>query len=124
MRLQELTDLSQSEADGETGIVVKKYNTLDEDKDLTSLPPHKITELESKIRTGAKDLDQKWKNALELVQKAYGVLNIERPTPNLTAAWSQYEGMIVFAVKELSKARGFDADWRHTSVEYPEIDSC
>lgn len=88
-----------------------------EGKDMSALPSTVIKDIEKKIREGAKDTSQKWKNALELVQKAYEVLNIERPTPASPAAWSQYEDMISFAVNELAKARGVNGDWRYTFPE-------
>lgn len=87
---------------------------LQEDKDLSELPPDSIKDLEKKVREGAKDKEQDWANALELANKAYEVIGVQRPTPALQAAWKQYEGMIQFAVKELAKVRGLDADWRMT----------
>lgn len=91
---------------------VKKMKTVNEAEDMSELQPAEFDELKKKIREGAKDLDQKWANALELVHKAYEVLNIERPTPGMKAGWNQYEDLIQFAVKELADTRGLDADWR------------
>jgi hypothetical protein len=85
---------------------------INEAEDMSELDPMTINEIEKKIREGAKDPEQKWANALELVHKAYAVLNIQRPTPEMGAGWKQYEALIEFAVKELSKTRGLDADWR------------
>lgn len=103
---------------------LEPVDTIEEASDLSELKPDVIQELQKRIKEGAKDTEQKWANALELVHKAYQVVGVERPVPAMTSAWTQYEEIITFAVKELSKFRGFDADWRSTSVEYPKIDTC
>ena len=82
----------------------KQY--LQEAEDLTLLPDSVIGELKKNIKLGAKDLTQRWKDALELVRKAYQVSNVRIPLPVRRGAWRQFEELIKFAVVELSKARG------------------
>ena len=43
---------------------------INEDDDPEMLPPDVMSELQKNIRDGAKDVQQKWANALELVHKA------------------------------------------------------
>lgn len=93
---------------------------LNEGDDLDALPPDVVTEIQKNIRTGAKDVEQKWANALELVHKAYEVSGIERPTPDLKNAWKQYEENLIYAVQQLAKYRGMDGDWRTTSMIFTE----
>lgn len=93
---------------------------LNEGDDLDALPPDVVSEIQKNIRDGAKDVEQKWANALELVQKAYEVSGIERPTPDLRNAWKQYEENLTYAVKQLAKYRGMDGDWRTTSMVFTE----
>jgi len=45
--------------------------TVNEGDDLDALPPDVVSEIQKNIRDGAKDIQQKWANALELVHKAY-----------------------------------------------------
>lgn len=87
-----------------------------ESDDPTLLPEMVIGELKSNIRKGAKDLEQKWKNALELVHKAYHVSNVQLPTPTKKGAWKQYEELIRFGVQQLSATRGIKGEWRTSSV--------
>jgi hypothetical protein len=85
--------------------------------DEDSLPEIVIAELKSNIRKGAKDLEQKWANALELTHKAFEVADVERPTPDQQQRWHQYETLIAFAVKQLSDTRGSKGDWRMTAYD-------
>jgi len=94
--------------------------SLAEGNDLTELPEQGMKDIQANIRKGAQDTTQQWANALELVHKAYEVTGVERPNPNMVAAWKQYEENITFAVEQLSKARGMDADWRMTSASLHE----
>lgn len=93
---------------------------LNEGDDLDALPPDVMSEVQKNIRDGAKDIEQKWANALELVHKAYEVAGIERPTPDLRNAWKQYEENLTYAVKQLAKYRGMEGDWRTTSMVFTE----
>lgn len=93
---------------------------LREDEELSRLPKEKIDEIEKLVRDGAKDTEQKWANALELVHKAYEVANVQRPTPDMEAAWKQYEDILCNAVKELAKVRGLDGDWRMSAHIFHE----
>lgn len=89
-------------------------------KDMSMLPTDIISELQYKIRKGSQDLRQKWANALELVHKAYHVVGVQRPTPEMTEAWKQYESLIQYAVQRLSKDRGMSADWRMSASTFQE----
>lgn len=82
--------------------------------DLSALPEETIKELKKNIKDGAKDLDQQWANALELVHKAYEVADVQRPDITMRDAWRQYESLIRYAVNELANARGMDGEWRMT----------
>lgn len=93
-----------------------KEHLLAEKEDVTLLPDRVVAELKKKIREGAKDLVQMWKDALELVHTAYAVCNIRRPTPDEKGAWKQYEEMIRFGVRQLAATRGIDGPWRTSSV--------
>ena len=93
---------------------------INEGDDLDALPPDVMTEIQKNIRAGARDVEQKWANALELIHKAYEVSGIERPTPDLKNAWKQYEENIAYAVLQLKKYRGIDGDWRTTSMIFTE----
>lgn len=92
-----------------------QLNEQDEDQ-ITLLPDAIVAEIKKNITAGAKDLQQKWKNALELVHKGYQVANVRRPTPDQKGGWTQYEAMIKHAVKQLSATRGINGDWRMSSV--------
>lgn len=94
---------------------MKFLRSLLEKDDLSKLPHETINEIEKLIRGGAKDKDQDWANALELVHKAYEVAQVQRPTPDMNDAWEQYEELLSYAVKELAKHRGLDGKWRMSS---------
>lgn len=89
---------------------------INEGDDLNMLPEKVLGEIKSNIRKGANDLDQKWKNALELTNTAYQVANVRRPIPTDRTQWTQYEQMIAFAVKALAAARGLDGGWRSSQL--------
>lgn len=93
----------------------KEY-LLTEKEDVSLLPDAVIGEIKKKIREGAKDLVQMWKDALELVHTAYHVSNIRRPTPDEKGAWKQYEELIRFGVRQLAATRGIDGPWRTSAV--------
>lgn len=95
-------------------LTFKEY--LKEAEDLTLLPDSVIGELKKNIKLGAKDLTQRWKDALELVRKAYQVSNVRIPLPVRKGAWAQFEMLIKFAVSELAKTRGLNGDWRTTNL--------
>lgn len=87
---------------------------------LNALPEDTFNDIQKRIKDGAKDLDQYWANALELVHKAYEVEAVQRPTPDLKDAWEQYEENIAYAVEQLAKYRGLDGDWRMSSQIFRE----
>lgn len=105
----------ENEEDQPKRVTLIEYLIAESD-DLSLLPDSVIGEIKKNIRTGAKDLEQKWKNALELVHKAYHVANIRRPTPDQKGAWKQYEELIKFGVRQLSACRGLDGEWRMSNV--------
>jgi hypothetical protein len=82
--------------------------------DITVLPERIIKEIRKNIRGGAADLEQQWKNALELVNTAFKVSNIRLPLPDQKGAWKQYEDLIQYGVKQMHELRGIDGDWRIT----------
>ena len=96
--------------------------TLTEANDMSSIPLDKFKDIQKNIRDGANDLEQKWANALELLHRAYRVANVQRPTPEMTDAWKQYEENLQYAVQQLSKARGMDADWRMSAAMFYEAE--
>lgn len=86
--------------------------------DGTSIPPVAIKEIKHLIRKGAKDLNQKWKDAVHLVKKAYDVAGYTLPKITQKDGWTQYEHLIGFAVRELAKTRGrvgAETTWRTTT---------
>lgn len=89
---------------------------LFEGSDYSAYPDSVLGEIRKNISTGAKDLAQNWKDALELVHKAFEVANVRRPTPNDKAAWKQYEALIQFGVRELAKTRGINGKWRTSTM--------
>jgi len=95
---------------------------LNEKEKLDALPDGELNKVKSNITKGAKDLDQLWASALELVHTAYEVAKIQRPDITMEAAWKQYEEMIAHACQELSKARGIDGDWRTSSSQLREAE--
>lgn len=98
----------------------KQQKIFEKQKDLSKLPPDVVSDIEKNIRDGAKDLEQNWSNALELVHRAYLVAGVQRPTPDMKDAWEQYESMIQYAVEQLSKHRGMDGDWRMSASMFFE----
>lgn len=100
---------------------LKDLHTLHEaDDPLDAIPEDAFAEIQKNIKSGAKDLDQDWANALDLVHKAYDVSGVQRPTPDLQNAWKQYETNLQFAVEQLAKHRGMEADWRMSSAVFHE----
>ncbi len=93
---------------------------IEKSDDLSRLPKDVMSSIKSNIRKGAEDLEQKWANALELVHKAYEIEGVERPTPEMEAAWKQYEENLQYAVTQLADNRGMDADWRMSSSMFHE----
>lgn len=89
---------------------------IQENSDLSAWPTIIVDEIRKNIRTGAKDLNQKWKNALELTNKALEVASIQPPTPSKKAAWNQYEELIRFSVQQLAATRGLKGDWRSSEL--------
>ena len=94
--------------------------TINEGDDLDSISSDMFSEIQKNIRDGAKDQEQMWANALDLVHKAYEVAGVERPTPDLKNAWKQYEENLQYAVSQLAKERGMDGDWRMSSAVFRE----
>lgn len=89
-------------------------------KDLDVLPKDVIKEIKKNVRDGATDLDYDWANALELLQQAFKVAGVERPTPSERNAWKQYEELIQYAVEEMAENRGHDSSWRMSSTMFRE----
>lgn len=93
---------------------------IQESTDLSAIPDSVYNEIKSNVRKGAKDLAQQWRDALELLHRAYYVTGVRRPTPTQKGGWKQYEELIKFAVKQLRATRGVDGKWRKSPVMIPE----
>jgi len=93
--------------------------SLLEKEELDALSSTQFDQLKSLVTKGAKESDD-WSNALELVHKAYEVAQVQRPTPDMKAAWKQYDELISLAVSSLSKAYGLSGDWRMSSHIFRE----
>ncbi len=91
-------------------------------EDMSIVPQDAFKDIKKNIKDGAADLEQEWANALELVQKAYSVAGVERPTPSMRGAWTQYEEMITYAVNELADAHKLTGNksWRMSSTIFKE----
>lgn len=89
-------------------------------EDMSKLPLDVYNDLKRNIRKGAEDLQQRYANALELVHKSYSVEGVQRPSPSMKSAWTQYEELLTYAVQQLAKNRGMDADWRMSSSMFRE----
>jgi len=101
-------------------MLYQQNKLLGEANDMSQLPNDVMNALRRSVREGAEDLEQKWANALELVHKAYEVNGVQRPTPDMRSGWSQYEEILQYAVKQLSRSRGMDGDWRMSSHVFRE----
>ena len=93
---------------------------LNDAEDLDSISSDMMKDIQKNIRDGAKDQEQMWANALELIHKAYEAAGVERPSPDLKNAWKQYEENLQLAVTMLAKERGMDGDWRMSSAVFRE----
>lgn len=80
--------------------------------DITTIPDKVVSEIKSLIRKGAQDLQQAWKNALELTNTAYHVARVRLPRPDQKGGWKQYLDLISYSVKQLAATRGIDGSWR------------
>jgi hypothetical protein len=103
--------------------LINESSALKYDEQLTALPEAVIGELKKLIKKGASDLNQNWENAAELVNTAYHISRIRRPTPEQRGAWKQYEELIRVGVQSLYANRGATAGWRSSSVMYAESTS-
>jgi len=102
MRLNQITKLNEAEKNE------IQFKDLEPRKPLPELIYKKI---KRKVRDGAKDYDQEWKNAMDLVDWSFEELNINKPLAS-DPRWSQYLDLIREAVKELHKARGDNFRWK------------
>ncbi|RWZ87247.1 MAG: hypothetical protein EO766_12030 [Hydrotalea sp. AMD] len=87
---------------------------------MTVLPDMVISELQKLINQGARDLNQNWMNAAELVNTAFHISNIRRPNPDQKGAWKQYTELLGYGVNALHKARGPKGSWRASDAVYGE----
>lgn len=88
-------------------------------EDQSTLPPEAAEQLKKEITALAKDTEQKWNNALQLVHQAYDNCDVERPTPAMREAWSEYEQFITLAVQMLGKYCP-NQDWKLVTASNPE----
>jgi len=76
------------------------------------VPMEQQQEVTTNIKKGAKDVQQRWKNAGHLVTKSYEVAGVEIPTSSDRDNWTIYLQMLELSVKELTKNRPDDTEWR------------
>lgn len=100
MKLQDLYQKPLTEGDG------------------SELPPQVQEAIKREITTLAKDTEQQWNNALEVVHQAYQNCDAERPTPAMRDAWREYEDFITLAVQQLAKYQP-DGNWKLMSADSP-----
>jgi hypothetical protein len=116
-------------------VPLKNIQNILERDDLSELPQDMIGEIKKQMRKGVnpgkKELEQwqqmhggtempQWKNALELIDTAYHVLNMKKPNVG-TKAWKQYTDLIPYAVHLMSQKYGISgpsATWR---VSHPLV---
>ncbi len=89
-------------------------------RDASSIPGDMYKEIEKNIKKGGADNEMEWANAMELVNRAYDVSGVERPTPPDQGGWEQYEKLLQVAVTALFDARGTDDNSRFTSKVFRE----
>jgi len=82
----------------------------------------------ARMKKLAKDPEESFVNALELVHRSYEsqdwerqhtIGDLVRPAPSDRKAWETYQEMIQLAVSLLSKFRGSDGEWR--TVRYDTV---
>jgi len=95
--------------------IAQLFNHLNESDDQSALESKTYTAIQNEMTTQAKDESKEWPNSLALVHDAYQVVGVERPTPAMRAAWTQYEEFIVLAVQLLNKYHP-DGNWRVTTA--------
>ena len=78
------------------------------------LPNDTVSALEKEINKGAKDIEQEFESAAELVNQAFEELNIDVPQVHHKDRWKQYQQLISYSVKNLYDARGLNANWKTT----------
>jgi hypothetical protein len=103
-----ILNLSENKKEDEHKPVFKETDGV------SPFPTNTIKALNHEIRVGAKDLDKKWANALELVDNAFRVLKVPKPSLVQTERWAQYISLIGNAVNDLYDSRGLSAPWRTT----------
>ena len=94
--------------------IVELFDRLTESDDQSALDSQVYANLQNEMTKQAKDQSKEWPNSLALVHDAYEVAGVERPTPAMRAAWTQYEELIVMAVQLLNKYHP-DGKWRVTT---------
>ena len=74
-------------------------------------PNDTMVSIKKEINKNCKDLEQHWKNAVEVVNHSFNELDIPIPTANLNARWVQYKECLKYAIQSLADARGLNGDW-------------
>lgn len=105
MKLSQIKNLKEAE---------KNEIQFKDDEPRKPLPELIFKKVERKIRDGAKDYDQDWDNAIDLVDWAFQELDLERPMAS-DDRWEQYTDLVKTGVEELHKARGDNPMW-HVKV--------
>jgi len=78
------------------------FKDTDPSKELPELIAKKV---ERKIKDGAKDYSQEWKDSIKLVDWALDELNISKPISVSSPRWPQYLEFIGSATEAMHKAR-------------------
>jgi len=89
-------------------------------RDASSVPEETYKEVSKNVKKGAEDQEMEWANAMELVNRAYEVSGVERPSPAEKGGWEQYEKLLQVAVSALMDTRGTDDNSRFTSKVFRE----
>ena len=80
-----------------------------------AFPADTMSALQKQINKNAKDLEQNWRSAIEVVDAAFAELDVPKPMAYLKARWQQYNELIVVSVRALRDSRGMKANWTQTA---------
>lgn len=94
---------------------MKIHDLFEMDGDQSELPTEKFDAIMHELQELSKDHTRSFASALAMVHEAYRICDIERPSPSMKGAWTQYEKAIQAAVQYLGKNNP-DGNWRLTSA--------
>ena len=70
-----------------------------------------VSAIEKAIKSKAKELETQWKSPMELVDAAFEELDIPKPLAWNKERWTQYNSLLIHAIRALYEARGFSGGW-------------